>query len=108
MENHLQLLAQWLELVVGKRSQVAGEPAVARQPVGQESSVERPAYVGIRTAVRTDLDDEQPRATEFVPEMLDVPMHNSSFSTFDEGKGVTAEAVERWRDVLDPRLRIQQ
>ena len=39
---------------------------------------------------------------EFVPEMLDVPMHNSSFSTFDEGKGVTAEAVERWRDVLDP------
>ncbi len=33
--------------------------------------------------------------------MLDVPMHNSSFSTFDEGRGVSAEAIERWRDVLD-------
>lgn len=33
--------------------------------------------------------------------MLDVPMHNSSFSTFERGRGVTAEAIERWRGVLD-------
>jgi len=38
---------------------------------------------------------------EYASEMLDVPMHNSSFSTFDKGRGVSVEAVERWRDVLD-------
>ncbi len=38
---------------------------------------------------------------DYSPEMLDVPMHNSSFSTFEEGRGVSAEAVARWRGVLD-------
>lgn len=37
---------------------------------------------------------------DFEPSMLDVPMHNSSFSTFQEGRGVSSEAVDRWREVL--------
>jgi hypothetical protein len=38
---------------------------------------------------------------DYSPEMLDVPMHNSSFSRFEEGRGVSSETVERWREVLD-------
>ncbi len=32
--------------------------------------------------------------------MLDVPMHNSSFSDFDRAGGISAEAVSRWRGRL--------
>jgi len=39
----------------------------------------------------------------FSPAMLDVPMHNSSFSSFEEKSGVKKEAAERWRTRLSPR-----
>ena len=35
-------------------------------------------------------------------ELLAVPMHNSSFSSFDEGAGISREAVDRWRSKLSP------
>lgn len=35
--------------------------------------------------------------------MLDVPMHNSSFSSFDESGGVSTEAISRWRGRLPER-----
>ena len=38
---------------------------------------------------------------EYSAEMLDVPMHNSSFSSFEEGRGVSSEAVGRWRLALE-------
>jgi Sulfotransferase family len=36
------------------------------------------------------------------PGLLEVPMHNSSFSRFDGEGGVSKEAVDRWRDKLGP------
>jgi len=39
---------------------------------------------------------------DFDQAMLDVPMLNSSFSRFAEGRGVSAEAMERWRERLSP------
>lgn len=38
--------------------------------------------------------------TPYDPAMLDVPMHNSSFSEFDKSSGVSAEAAQRWRTRL--------
>lgn len=37
---------------------------------------------------------------EYWPSMLDVPMHNSSFSTFNERAGVSQEPARRWREKL--------
>lgn len=39
----------------------------------------------------------------FEPAMLDVPMHNSSFSRFERGSGVSSAPVDRWRKTLPPR-----
>lgn len=38
---------------------------------------------------------------EFEPERLEVPVHNSSFSTFDRTGGVSKAGLERWRSKLD-------
>jgi hypothetical protein len=38
---------------------------------------------------------------EFESAMLQVPMHNSSYSRFNENQGIKAEAVERWRSKLN-------
>lgn len=39
---------------------------------------------------------------DYRPEMLDTPMHNSSFAAFDKEAGIRRESVERWRSVLTP------
>lgn len=39
----------------------------------------------------------------FDPSMLDVPMHNSSFSQFKTGSGVSTEPMRRWRAKLSDR-----
>lgn len=39
----------------------------------------------------------------FDPAMLEVPMHNSSFSRFDAKAGVQKDAVDRWREKLSAR-----
>jgi len=38
---------------------------------------------------------------DFLPERLEVPVHNSSFSTFNRTGGVSQAGLERWRDKLD-------
>ncbi len=40
---------------------------------------------------------------EFTPAMLDVPMHNSSFSQFEAKSGVSTEPMKRWRSKLSSR-----
>lgn len=40
---------------------------------------------------------------EFSRSMLDIPLHNSSFSTFTSGSGVSREPMERWRSTLPAR-----
>lgn len=40
---------------------------------------------------------------EYETGMVDVPMHNSSFSSFRAGSGVSSEPVDRWRTTLAPR-----
>ncbi len=40
---------------------------------------------------------------EFTPSMLEVPMHNSSFSQFEEKSGVSTEPMKRWRKKLSRR-----
>ena len=40
---------------------------------------------------------------DFSPSMLEVPMHNSSFSEFKEASGVSTEPMTRWRSKLSPR-----
>jgi hypothetical protein len=37
---------------------------------------------------------------DFMPELLDVPVHNSSFSAFDRRGGVSSVGLERWREKL--------
>jgi hypothetical protein len=37
----------------------------------------------------------------FSPGLLDVPVHNSSFSAFDSRGGVSSAGLERWREKLD-------
>jgi hypothetical protein len=39
---------------------------------------------------------------EFTPRMLEVPLHNSSFSQFQRSAGVSTAPVDRWRSVLSP------
>lgn len=38
---------------------------------------------------------------EFLPEMLEIPVLNSSVAAFDPGGGISEEAVDRWRQRLD-------
>ncbi len=38
----------------------------------------------------------------FEPAILEMPMSNSSYSTFSVGAGVSKEAVDRWREKLSP------
>lgn len=38
----------------------------------------------------------------FVSEMLNVPMHNSSFTRFNIASGVSTEPIQRWRRTLSP------
>ena len=40
---------------------------------------------------------------DYSPAMLDVPVHNSSFSTFASGGGMTSAPLHRWREHLTPR-----
>ncbi len=37
---------------------------------------------------------------EFAPSMLSVPVHNSSYTSFDRDGGITTEAVSRWTEKL--------
>ena len=39
---------------------------------------------------------------EFQPNMLNVPMHNSSFNDFDAAAGLRRDALARWRQTLSP------
>jgi len=46
---------------------------------------------------------------EYVPEMLEIPLHNSSFSAYDAGAGVSKAAVDRWREkITDKEIALNQ
>lgn len=99
-----------------ERSQASYHPAIAsmlwRSTVGAALSARRrfgEARVWIQAYEEFVRDPEKSARSlcdwlgiGFRPELLDVPMHNSSVSRYAASGGVSADPLERWRERLSP------